>query len=125
MIYTRHLGAAQDDTKKDFDAALIRTHALTLATEVLRETQVDLAHVDRIATIGRLTASQGVTSLNSSSRFASDGNSDSSVWEDGERVFCRTWREATTATAAPCWPSCPPRSIPAAFASIALSTSTT
>jgi len=57
MIYIRHLGAAQDDTKKDFDTALIRTHALTLATEVLREAQVDLAHVDRIATIGRLTAS--------------------------------------------------------------------
>ena len=57
MIYIRHLGAAQDDTKKDFDAALIRTHALTLATEGLREAQVDLAHVDRITTIGRLTAS--------------------------------------------------------------------
>jgi len=57
MIYIRHLGAAQDDTKKDFDAALIRTHALTLATEALREAQVDLAHVDRITTIGRLAAS--------------------------------------------------------------------
>ena len=57
MIYIRHLGAAQDDTKKDFDAALIRTHALTLATEALREAQVDLAYIDRIATIGRLTAS--------------------------------------------------------------------
>ena len=57
MIGIRHLSAAPDGTKNDFDAALIRTHALTLATEVLRETQVDLAHVDRIATIGRLTAS--------------------------------------------------------------------
>src|SRR6266436_6041032 len=28
-----------------------------LATEALRETQVDLAHVDRITTIGRFTAS--------------------------------------------------------------------
>jgi C4-dicarboxylate-specific signal transduction histidine kinase len=57
MIDIRLPGAAADDTKKDFDAALIRTHALTLATEALREAQVDLAHVDRITTIGRLTAS--------------------------------------------------------------------
>jgi C4-dicarboxylate-specific signal transduction histidine kinase len=57
MIYIRHLGAAPEDTKKDFAAALIRTHALTLATEALHEAQVDLAHVDRITTIGRLTAS--------------------------------------------------------------------
>ena len=57
MMDIRHLGAAPDDIEKEFDAALIRTHALTLATEALRETQVDLAHVDRITTIGRLTAS--------------------------------------------------------------------
>jgi C4-dicarboxylate-specific signal transduction histidine kinase len=57
MIDIRHLGAAADNTKKDFDAALIRTHALTPATEALCEAQVDLAHVDRITTIGRLTAS--------------------------------------------------------------------
>jgi C4-dicarboxylate-specific signal transduction histidine kinase len=57
MIYIRHLGAAPDDTKKDFDAALVRTYALTLATEALHEAQVDLAHVDRNTTIGRLTAS--------------------------------------------------------------------
>jgi C4-dicarboxylate-specific signal transduction histidine kinase len=57
MIYIRRLGAAPEDTKKDFAAALIRTHALTLATEALHEAQVDLAHVDRITTIGRLTAS--------------------------------------------------------------------
>jgi C4-dicarboxylate-specific signal transduction histidine kinase len=57
MIYIRHLVAALDDTKRDFDAALIGTYALTLATEALREAQVDLAHVDRITTIGRLTAS--------------------------------------------------------------------
>ena len=57
MIYIRHLDAAPADTKKDFDAALVRTYALTLATEALREAQVDLAHVDRITTIGRLTAS--------------------------------------------------------------------
>ena len=56
MIYIRHLGAAPDGTE-DFAAALIRTHALTLATEALRAAQVDLAHVDRITTIGRLTAS--------------------------------------------------------------------
>jgi C4-dicarboxylate-specific signal transduction histidine kinase len=57
VIYIGHVGATPDDTKKDFDDALIRTYALTLATEALRETQVDLAHVDRITTIGRLTAS--------------------------------------------------------------------
>jgi C4-dicarboxylate-specific signal transduction histidine kinase len=57
MIDTGHLGAAPDDTKKDLDAALIRTHALALVTEALREAQVDLAHVDRITTTGRLTAS--------------------------------------------------------------------
>ena len=61
MIDTGHLGAAPDDTKKDFDAALIRTHALTLATEALREAQVDLAHVDPITTIGRLSVAHGVT----------------------------------------------------------------
>src|SRR4249920_176397 len=57
MMDIRHLGAAPEDIEKEFDAALIRTHAPTLATEALRETQVDLAHVDRITTIGRLTAS--------------------------------------------------------------------
>jgi C4-dicarboxylate-specific signal transduction histidine kinase len=57
MIDIRHLSAAPDDTKNDFDAALIRTHALTVATEALYEAQVDLAHVNRITTIGRLTAS--------------------------------------------------------------------
>jgi hypothetical protein len=60
MIYIRHLGAAPDDTEKDFDVALIRTHALKLASEALREAQVDLAHVERITTIRRLTA-RGVT----------------------------------------------------------------
>jgi C4-dicarboxylate-specific signal transduction histidine kinase len=49
MIYIRHLGAAPEDTKKDLDAAP------TLAA--VREAQVDLAHVDRVTTIGRLTAS--------------------------------------------------------------------
>ena len=57
MIDTGHPAAASGDNKKDFDAALIRTHALTPAAEALREAQVDLAHVDRITTIGRLTAS--------------------------------------------------------------------
>ncbi len=49
MIYIRHLGAAPGDIEKDFDAALIRTHAPTLASEALREAQVDLAHVDTTA----------------------------------------------------------------------------
>src|SRR5713101_3825837 len=89
MIDTGHLGAAPDYTEKDFDVALIRTHALTLASEALREAQVDLAHVERITTIRRLTAS-GVTSLNSSSGFASEGYGGFQVlWEDGEHVFCR------------------------------------
>jgi C4-dicarboxylate-specific signal transduction histidine kinase len=61
MIDTGHLGAAPDDTREDFDAALIRTHALTLATEALREAQVDMAHVDRITTIGRLSVTHEVT----------------------------------------------------------------
>ena len=33
MIDIRYLGAALDYTEKDFDAALIRTQALTLASE--------------------------------------------------------------------------------------------
>jgi C4-dicarboxylate-specific signal transduction histidine kinase len=61
MIDTGHLGAALDDTKIDFDAAPTRTHALTLATEALREAQVNLAHVDRITTIGRLSVTHEVT----------------------------------------------------------------
>ena len=40
MMDIRHLGAAPDDIERDFDAALIRTHALTLASEALREAQV-------------------------------------------------------------------------------------
>src|SRR5258705_4195604 len=89
MIGLRHLCAAPCYTEKDFEVALIRTRARTLAFEALREAQVDLAHVERITTMRRLTAS-GVTSVNSSSRFASDGNSGFQVlWEDGERVLCR------------------------------------
>jgi C4-dicarboxylate-specific signal transduction histidine kinase len=57
MIDTRHLGTALDDIEENFDGALDRTHALTLASEALREPQVYLAHVDRITTMGRLTAS--------------------------------------------------------------------
>lgn len=57
MIDIRHLGAAPDDTNRDFDTALVRTYALTLATEALHQAQVDLAHVDRLTTTGRLTAS--------------------------------------------------------------------
>jgi C4-dicarboxylate-specific signal transduction histidine kinase len=56
MIDTRHFGAAPNDTEKEF-AAQIRTQALTLASEALSEAQVDPAHVDRITTMGRLTAS--------------------------------------------------------------------
>jgi C4-dicarboxylate-specific signal transduction histidine kinase len=44
MIDTGHLGAAPDDP-------------LTLASDALREAKVDLAHIDRITTMGRLTAS--------------------------------------------------------------------
>ncbi|MET4482734.1 ATP-binding protein [Bradyrhizobium sp. F1.13.3] len=51
MINIRHVGTAPDYTKKDFDAAPVRMYA------ALHEAQVDLAHVDRITTIGRLTAS--------------------------------------------------------------------
>ena len=43
MIGTRHLGAAPDDTEADFDAALVRTHALTLASEAFREAQAESA----------------------------------------------------------------------------------
>jgi C4-dicarboxylate-specific signal transduction histidine kinase len=56
MIDIRHLGIVSDDTRKDLGAARIRTHALTLAIEALREAQVDLAHVDRIAAVGWPTA---------------------------------------------------------------------
>ena len=55
MIDTGHLGAAPDDTEKGFDAAPIRTHALTLASEALREAKVDLVRVGRLTTMGRLT----------------------------------------------------------------------
>jgi C4-dicarboxylate-specific signal transduction histidine kinase len=58
MIDTAHLGAASDE---DSDATLIRTHALTLATEALREAQVDMARVDRITTIGGLSTIHEVT----------------------------------------------------------------
>jgi PAS domain S-box-containing protein len=85
MIYIRQLGAAPDDIEKLDVAHFERTPAL--AFEALREARVDLAQVERIATNRRLN---GVTSLNSSSRSASDGNSGFQVlWEDGERVFCR------------------------------------
>jgi C4-dicarboxylate-specific signal transduction histidine kinase len=57
MIDTRHLGAALNDAEEDFDGALDRMHALTLASKALGEPEVYLAHVDRITTMGRLTAS--------------------------------------------------------------------
>ncbi|MEA3106959.1 MAG: hypothetical protein QOI88_1564, partial [Gammaproteobacteria bacterium] len=83
MIYIRQLGAAPDDIEKDFDVALFER----TPSEAWREAQIDLAQVERITTTRRLS---GVTSLNSSSRFSSDGNSGFQVlWEDGERVFCR------------------------------------
>jgi hypothetical protein len=40
MVYIRHLCAAPGSTEKDIDVAPIRTHALTLASEALREAQV-------------------------------------------------------------------------------------
>jgi len=87
MIYIRHLGAAPDDIEKDFDAALIRTHALTLASETLREAQVDLAHVEPHHND---TTAHGQWSYLVElvfCDFASDGNSGFQVlWEDGERV---------------------------------------
>jgi len=57
MIDTGHVGAPPDNTEKAFDAVPLRTHFLTLASNALREVQVDLAHVDGITTIGRLAAS--------------------------------------------------------------------
>lgn len=57
MIDTGHVGAPLDNTEITFDAIPLRTHSLTLATEALRVVQVDLTHVDRITTIGRLAAS--------------------------------------------------------------------
>ena len=57
MIDTRYLSAALDDTEEEFDGAPDRAHALTLASEALPEPQVNLAHVDHITTMGRLTAS--------------------------------------------------------------------
>jgi C4-dicarboxylate-specific signal transduction histidine kinase len=57
MIDSGHVGAPPDNTEKTFDAVPLRTHSLTLASKALREVQVDLAHVDRITTIGWLAAS--------------------------------------------------------------------
>jgi C4-dicarboxylate-specific signal transduction histidine kinase len=57
MINIRHPGAAPGNIEKDFDAVPVRTHALTLGSEALREAHVDLTHVDRNTTTGRLTAS--------------------------------------------------------------------
>ena len=37
MIDTGRLGAAPNDPEKAFDAALIRTHGLTLTSDALRE----------------------------------------------------------------------------------------
>ena len=61
MIDTGHLGAAPDDTEIDFDAVPVGTHTLTQASEALREAQVDLAYVDRITTIGRLSVVHEMT----------------------------------------------------------------
>ena len=54
MIDSRHPGPAPDATKKDVDPAL--THALTMATQALREAQVDPAHAGPIITMVRLMA---------------------------------------------------------------------
>jgi C4-dicarboxylate-specific signal transduction histidine kinase len=51
MIDIGRLGAALDDPENAFSAAL------TLASDALREAKVDLAHIDRITTMGRLAAS--------------------------------------------------------------------
>jgi hypothetical protein len=56
MIYVRRLGAASVSAEQDFDVAPIRTHALTPASETLREAQADLAHIERITTIRRRPA---------------------------------------------------------------------
>ena len=57
MIDPGHLGVPPENTEKTFDAVPLRTHSLTLASKALREVQVELAHADRITTIGRLAAS--------------------------------------------------------------------
>lgn len=70
MIGTRHLGAAPDDTEADFDAALVRTHALTLASDLAR-------------------GASGLRMLNPSSCGADGNSSLRLLWEDSECVFCR------------------------------------
>jgi C4-dicarboxylate-specific signal transduction histidine kinase len=61
MIDTGHLGAASDGAKKNLDAVPVGTQAPMLASEALREAQVDLAYVDRITTIGRLSVVHEMT----------------------------------------------------------------
>jgi C4-dicarboxylate-specific signal transduction histidine kinase len=57
MIDSGRVGAAPGSTEKTIDTESLRTHAQTLVSEASREARVDLAHVDRITTIARLTAS--------------------------------------------------------------------
>jgi hypothetical protein len=79
MIDTRHLGAALDDTEKDFGAAvLVRTHSP--GSQALGKGARFRADGDQ---------GGGVRILNLSSPGA-DWNSGLQVlWADGERVFCR------------------------------------
>jgi C4-dicarboxylate-specific signal transduction histidine kinase len=57
MSDIRHHGPAPNDIEKNLDATPARTHAPTPGSEALREAHVNLAHLDRNTTTGRLTAS--------------------------------------------------------------------
>jgi C4-dicarboxylate-specific signal transduction histidine kinase len=57
MINTGRVDAPLDNAEKTFDAVALPTQSLTLASKALREVRVDMAHVDRITTIGRFAAS--------------------------------------------------------------------
>ena len=57
MIDNERKGAAAGSSEKTVNAQSLRTHSHTLVSEALREAWVDLAHVDRITTIRRLTGS--------------------------------------------------------------------
>ena len=57
MIDSGHLGAPSDNTEKTFDVVPLRTPSLTPASNALREVQIDLAHANRVLTMGELSAS--------------------------------------------------------------------
>ena len=57
MIDTGHSGALPDNTENSFDGVPLRARSLTFSSKALREGQVDLAHVDRTTTTGRLAVS--------------------------------------------------------------------